>query len=100
MTTVVFTDSRGTYLEDEIFNTSGEVVDVCHYPGIRIEGLAKKIWRYTRSHTMNTVYIMAGINDITTKDSNMGECYILHKLPGELCDGTVYKPYKILPPVL
>ena len=84
MTTVVFTDSRGTFLADEIFNISGEMVTVCHYPGVRIEGLAKKIWCYTRSHSVSTAYIMAGINDITSRDPNTRDCSTLFESPGEL----------------
>ena len=86
MATTVFTDSRGMYLSDEIYNIFGEQVNVCYYRGTNIERLSKSIWRYTRSHFVDTAYIMVGVNDITTKDRHTGECFTLLTSPYELRD--------------
>ena len=75
MSTVIFADSRGAYLAEEIYNSCGEDVVVCYYRGINLEHLADKIWAYTRSHSVNAAYILAGINNVTAKDWYTGECY-------------------------
>ena len=86
MPTVVFADSRGVYLSDQIYNSYGEDVVVCYYRGVTLEKLRGKIWTYTRSHVVNAAYIHAGVNNITTRNPYTGECQSLFESPGELRD--------------
>ena len=69
-----------------IYNTLGEYVNVCYYPGATMEKLAKKIWYYTRSHEVDTIYIMAGVNNMTKRDRGTGRCTVIHSSAGELSD--------------
>ena len=82
MSTEVFSDSRGRFLEYELPIHLGLDVIVCHYPGG--DRLYGKVWRYTLSHHMHRIYIMAGINDITKQNAYTGQCFPAYSNPNQL----------------
>ena len=88
MATLCLCDSRGRYLEDALLELlhPGEHVEVIFYPGIGLGGLKEKVRLYTSSHVVTSIYILAGINDITRRDRQTRECYMPFQDPQELCD--------------
>ena len=73
-------------MEEEIYNSCGEYVTVCYYPGANLTNIARRIRNYTRSHTVRVAYILVGVNDITVRDPNTGECFTLFESPDKLRD--------------
>ena len=83
MSTVIFCDSRGRFLENEIRKIDNDV-SVCYYPGCTTAGMHRKIRCYTRSHYVTRAYIMVGINDITQRNPYTRNCIPTHRHPNAL----------------
>ena len=68
MSTVIFSDSRGQFLEYKLRNTYNLDINVRHYPGANVARLYGKIWRYKQSDHVSRAYIMVGVNDIACRN--------------------------------
>ena len=51
---------------------------------------------YSWSHVVDIAYIMAGVNDITYKDTYTDECHVLYESTGELRDNLMDKYIDLL----
>ena len=87
----IFSDSRGTGMTMKIYNTTGFDIEVCHYPGVSIEGLETSIRGYTNNTQVSAAYIMAGVNNLTTFDEDIGIYKAVYITPEDIRDDLMDK---------
>ena len=83
MAPVCISDSRGRYLGDSLSNVlyKGEHLYSFFHPGAKLTNLKDKVEDLIQEMPVTSLYIMAGVNDITTRGRNSlylaigGSCY-------------------------
>ena len=67
---MVFADSRAGGLQDRVdrLNSTGEYMEINEYKGATLEELIGIAEKYLPLHPFDVVYIVGGVNDITTKN--------------------------------
>ena len=91
MGTKLFSDSRGNGMTMQIYNITYVDIEVCHYHGVSIERLSPCIKGYNKQTQVSAAYIMAGINNLTTRDEETSKYKVVYDSPEEIRDDLMDK---------
>ena len=85
MAPVCISDSRGRYLGDSLSNVlyEGEHLYSFFHPGAKLTNLKDKVEDLIQEMPVTSLYIMAGVNDITTRGRN-GKCHVTFETAEQL----------------